>query len=176
MGLMSIWNSNANDWRKSPSPTYAVLSISGAVICPQQQIITHSVNEEDEYYILFYNSNNASRVPYLVTLLFERFEYLQPSTIGLRKDSCFAPSGGKCFVDIPYGTGSQLALVVTNIPVNVDWGENVDVKISCSRRDWAYAPVITLPAVLIFVIVCISLCLFYHKCSCRFRVRVLNTA
>ena len=37
-------------------------------------------------------------------------------------DLCTVSLGGNCAVDIPYGTGSQLALVVTDIPENVDWG------------------------------------------------------
>ena len=149
-------NSSANNWGRSPSSAHAELSRSVTARCPQEQIITYSVTEEDEYYVFLLARSRSS--PYSVNILFERFEYALPSGFDSLTDSCSALSGGKCTVDIPYGTGSQLALVVTDIPGNVDWGENVDVDVSCNRRDRVYALVILLP---LMVIVCtgISICM-----------------
>ena len=67
---------------------------------------------------------SKSPVDYTVALLFERFEY----NIDNISSFCSTPSGGQCTEDIPYGTGSQQALVVTTIPDSMDWTENVDIK------------------------------------------------
>ena len=159
-------NSNANNWGQSPSSVHAELFRSVRGRCPQRRIITYNVKEEDEYYVFLYNPQSTSSISYSATLQFERFEYALPPD-NASVDSCSAPApGGQCTVDIPYGTGSQLALVVTTIPENVNWGENVDVSISCNRRDWAYAIVILLPIlVIIAVIVCIvtSICICCYK-------------
>ena len=76
----------------------------------------------------------------------------------------------QCTVDIPYSTDSQLALVITNIPENTDWGENVEIDISCSRRNWAYALVTLLPLLLIIsvvVVVVASTCFYCYKHGSR---------
>ena len=141
-------NSNANNWGRSPGERHAEVFEEVTIECPQQQNIAYTAQEEDEYYVILHNSI-FTMVTYNVSLSFERFEY-NPLNIS---SSCSAPSGGRCTVGIPYGTGSQLALVVTNIPENVDWGENVDVKTSCNRRDWAYALVVLIPLLVVIAIV-----------------------
>ena len=140
-------NSNVNNWGSSPGEQHAELFDEIITTCPWQQVITYAAQEQDEYYVVLHNSLSRSQIAYTVSLSFERFEYTPPS-IG---SSCSALSGGQCTVDIPYGTGSQLALVVTTIPGNVDWGENVDVQTNCNRRDWAYALVILLPLLVVIV-------------------------
>lgn len=92
---------------------------------------------------------------YDVTLKYDQFEYnsLNITTF------CSAPSSGRCTVSIPYGTGSQLALVVTTIPENVDWGENVDVNTSCNRRDWVFALIVLLPLLVLIFLAAQILCL-----------------
>ena len=155
-------NSNVNKWGRSPSSAHAELFRPTSAMCPPKRIITYLVTEEDEYYVFLLAT---SRSIYSASLLFERFEYALPSGFVSLTDSCFAPSGGKCSVDIPYGTGSQLALVVATIPLNVDWGENVDLDISCNRRDWAYALVILLPLVVIAMIVCTVISICIHCCK-----------
>ena len=62
---------------------------------------------------------------------------------------------------------SQLALVLTNIPENVDWGENVDVDINCNRRDWAYALVFLISyIVVIAVVICtIAFIVYIYHCT-----------
>ena len=64
---------------------------------------------------------------------------------------------------IPYSTGSQTFLVVTSIPPNVDYTENINVQLSCDQRGWAYALVILLPlsvitaAVVAIIVGCIRI-------------------
>ena len=156
-------NSNANNWGRSPSSDHAELYRSVFFECPQQQTITYKVNEEDNYYV-FVNSYLRIKTSYSASLQFERFQYsIPPGNASESSHSCFAPSGGKCRVDIPYGTGSQQALVVTTVPENVNWDEKVDMNINCDRRIWAYAIIITLPTLAtIFIIVSIATTFSYY--------------
>lgn len=122
------------------------------------------VQAEDEYYVFLQNPRSSSSISYSATLQFERFEYAVPANndTDIPNSYCSAASRGQCTVNIPYGTGSQLALVITDIPENVDWEENVDINISCNRRDWAYALVIVLLLLLIITVVVIVICACYH--------------
>lgn len=161
-------NSNANNWGRSPSSAHAELFRSVRERCPEDTNFTYNVQEEDEYYVFVYNPLSSFSSSYSATIQFERFEYAIPANNDtvLPNSYCSAASGGQCTVDIPYGTGSQLALVVTSIPENVDWGENVDINISCNRRGWAYALVIVLPLFVIIVVVLVIVicaCFYCYK-------------
>ena len=166
-------NSNANEWGQNPAsievPREAFQSVTEP--CPQKSNIKYTVTEEDEYYVLLYRS--GTRVSYSATLQYERFEYFLPhncNTSGELGSFCTAPSRGQCTLRIPYGTGSQQALVVTSIPEGVDWAENVDVNVSCNRRHWAYAVVILLPLLTITAIVAsivTGICLYCYKHKTR---------
>ena len=124
----------------------------------------YTATEEDEYYIIIHNSFDKIEFFYDLTLNVDRFEYESPSNDvnSTIRDHCAVSSGETYSVDIPYGTGSQQALVVTTIPEDVDWAENVAVKTSCSRRHWAYVVVVLVPlfvaavgiAILVLVIWC----------------------
>ena len=159
-------NSNANGWARSPGRQQAKLFHRVTKKCPQQQGFSYTVEEEDQYYIIFHNSLSRRKVRYNLELSIERFKYDIES--GNHSRICYAPPGKQCSVDISYGTGSQLSLVVTDIPMNVDWGENVDVKTSCNRRDWAYAVVI-LPNILVVttIVVLIATYLIYYRKYCK---------
>ena len=156
-------NTNVNRWGDEPGENHAVLfqSVSDTV-CPDKQTLTYSVTEEDEYYIIVHNSFDKIELFYNFTLAVERFEYESPSvdTNSTIRDNCAVSSGGTCTLDIPYGTGSQRALVVTTIPEDVDWAENVAIKTSCSRRHWAYAVVVLVSlfaaAVVIAIVVLVT--------------------
>ena len=124
-------NSNANKWSSSSSSKYFELFSRVRKRCPQEQTITYNVIEEDEYYVILFNSLKESDVSYNATLKYERFEYALPA-VNTSLNSCFEPSGGQCILDIPYGTGFQQALVLTSVPANVDWAENIDINISCT--------------------------------------------
>ena len=160
--LSKACNSNANKWSRSPGQQHTELSQDVNIMCPRQQIVNYAVQEEDEYYVILHNSISRSQIAYTVALSFERFEY---NTFNI-SSFCSAPSRGQCTVDIPYGTGSQQALVVTNIPENVDWTENVDINTSCNRRDWAYALVILLPLLMIIAITTVLILGMVWYCCC----------
>ena len=149
-------NSNANYWARSPGRKHAKLFQRVTKKCPQQHSFSYTVQEEDQYYIIFHNSLSKEMVSYNLELSIQRFEYSIESDN--YSEICYAPSGAQCSVDIPYDTGSQLALVVTSIPLDVDWEENVDVVTSCRRRHWAYAVVI-LTTILAFTAIVV---LFLH--------------
>ena len=58
--------------------------------------------------------------------------------------NCSIPVLGQCTVPVPYGSNYR-ALIVTDIPENVVWDENVEVNWYCVNRGWAYAVVILVP-------------------------------
>lgn len=155
-------NSNANSWARSPGSKHAKLFQRVTKKCPKQHRFSYTVQEEDQYYIIFHNFLSRAMVSYNLELSIQRFEYGIES--GNYSEMCYAPSGAQCSVDIPYGTGSQLALVVTSIPLDVDWEENVHVVTSCSRRHLAYAVVI-LTTILAFtaIVVPIVMYLIYYR-------------
>lgn len=159
-------NTNVNRWGDEPGANHAQLFQSVNTMCPDKQTLVYTVTEEDEYYIIVHNSFDKIELYYDLTLAVERFEYESPSldmnsTI---RDHCAVSSGESCAVDIPYGTGSQQALVVTTIPEDVDWAENVAIKTSCSRRHWAYAVVVLVP--LFVVAVGIAFMVLVIWCCC----------
>ena len=110
-------NSNTNNWPwgRSPDSAHAEVFRSVRAECLNATNITMSYNvlEEDEYYTFFYNPRRFSTSSYSTTLQFERFEYALPSHNETLLPSCTAlpQQQQQCTVDIPYGTGSQLALV-----------------------------------------------------------------
>ena len=157
-------NDNAENWQTSPSSRGT--EIFRQVLCPEGQTIMFNVLEEDEYYVFFYNSFENSDVSYTATIQYERFEYALPAA-NASHDECFALAGSRCTVSIPYGSGSQQALVTTTIPRFVDWGENVDIDLSCNQRGWAVAIVILIPLIVFLAVIggiIAAICFWWH-CS-----------
>ena len=137
---------------------------SVSTVCPNRQTLVYTATEEDEYYFIVHNSFNKIKLFYDLILTVDRFEYESPS-IDINSticDHCAVSTGETCSVDIPYSTGSQQALVITTIPEEVDWAENVSIGTSCSRRHWAYAVVVLVPlfaaAVGIAIVVLVMWC------------------
>ena len=164
-------NTNVNRWGDEPGEDHAQLYQSVSTECPMKRTLMYTATEEDEYYFIVHNSFDKIELFYDLTLTVERFEYESPtldvnSTV---RDRCAVSSGESCSVDIPYGTGSQQALVVTTIPEDVDWGENVGITTSCSRRHWAYAVVVLVPlfvaAVGIAIVVLVICCWCCVECD-----------
>ena len=157
-------NTNVNRWGDEPEGNHAQLFQSVSTVCPNRQMLVYTATEEDEYYFIVHNSFDKIKLFYDLILTVDRFEYESPSidinsTI---RDHCAVSTGETCSVDIPYGTGSQQALVITTIPEEVDWAENVSIGTSCSRRHWAYAVVVLVPlfvaAVGIAIVVLVMWC------------------
>ena len=142
----------------------AVFSISTVLCSTIVQPYTYHISEEDEYYFIYYNLPGNNIILQLnVTVSFERFEY---STANLTSQAnCSITIAGECSLTVPYGS-TYSALIVTDVPENVDWGENVDVTWSCANRGWAYAVVILVPIVTVAGV--IALCII---CCCRCRRR-----
>ena len=67
---------------------------------------------------------------------FEQWEYLFP-TSDADVPTCVVPPEGTCSLEIP-DTAKYRALIVTDIPENVDWEENVDVSWSCDNHALSY--------------------------------------
>jgi hypothetical protein len=160
-------NTNVNRWGDEPGENHAQLFQSVSTECPSRQTLVYTATEEDEYYFIVHNSFDKIELFYDLTLTVDRFEYESPpvdvnSTV---RDHCAVSIGETCRVDIPYGTGSQQALVVTTIPEEVDWAENVSIKTSCSRRHWAYA-VVVLVSLFVAVVGIAIVVLVTWRCCC----------
>ena len=166
-------NTNVNKWGDEPGENHAQLFQRVSTVCPMKESISYTITEEDEYYFIVHNSFDQIELYYDVVLMFNRYEYKsqQGEVNSTVKNYCAAASGETCNIEIPYGTGSQHALVTTSIPDNVNWSENVSLKTSCSRRHWAYAVVILVPlfvvAVGIAITVSVICCFFcgFFKCK-----------
>ena len=161
-------NTNVNRWGDEPGENHAELFQSVSTVYPNKTTLVYTATEEDEYYFIVHNSFDKIELYYNLTLAVDRFEYESPltdmnSTI---RDHCTVSPGETCSVDIPYGTGSQQALVVTTIPEDVDWAENVAIKTSCSRRHWAYAVVVLVPLFVVAVGIAILVVLVIWCCCC----------
>ena len=161
-------NTNVNRWGDEPGANHAQLFQSVSMVCPDKQTLAYTVTKEDEYYIIVHNSFSKIELYYDLTLAVERFEYksLSLDMNSTIHDHCAVSSGETCTVDIPYGTSSQQALVVTTIPEDVDWTENVAVKTSCSRRHWAYVVVVLVPLFVAAVGIAIVILVILWCCCC----------
>ena len=120
------------------------------------------VQDEDEYYFVFQRrtgrgcstSNNAAFLNFRlhVSLSVSRFLY---SASGLTRAPNCSTIDGQCSLNVPADSNYR-ALIVTDIPNNPDWEENVDISLHCSsNRAWAYVVVVPVPS-LIIISVCIT--------------------
>ena len=150
---------NSDRWVKSPRASVAVRFYTIELFSPD---ILFQVNEADEYYVYFYKSPTSSRVIVTGSLYFERFEYSAPTDL---VESCNVSKQGQCTIGIPYSTGLQQFLVLTSIPENVDYGENVELTLSCSQRGWTYAVTVLVPLIATIVVTVGGLMLCYGCCK-----------
>ena len=163
-------NENINRWGDDPGRNYTEVSQNVSDVCPIKSSLMYTAVEEDEYYFIIHNTFDRLVLYYDVTLQVERFEYESPPTDvnSTAQDYCAISSGGNCALEIPYSTGSQRVLVVTTIPENVDWSENIDIQISCSRRHWAYAVVVLVPLFVVAAGIVVIVLLIWHCCCSEF--------
>lgn len=119
--------------RKVPNEHYVYVSNS----CSGKHEFQYTSAEEDEYFFVFYNQGSTS-VNINAHMSFERWEY---SSLTTHADTlmCFVPPAGACSLEIP-ASAKHRALIVTDIPENVDWEENVDLSWSCDSyaSDYLY--------------------------------------
>ena len=153
--------------------------------CSEGNIHRYSflVETADEYYFVYYNNGSSTGRLFLqliFTITINRFQY---STSDLDSvANCSAPTIGECSLNVPYGSDYR-ALIVTGIPNNPDWEENVEINLHCSDRAWAYAVVVLVPifAICGCVTILISVCICWIqwdsiKECCSFRRSSLAVA
>ena len=111
------------------------------------------VNDEDEYYFVYQRSGpTCNRIGTFfrlqASISVSRFQY---STAGLTNaPRCSAVSGGQCSLHIPANLANYSALIVTDLPTNNIWEDNIDTSFHCSStRGWAYAVIVTVPLLLV---------------------------
>ena len=126
-----------------------------------------SVQEEDEYYFVYYNNRgqqcqqSCSQLRLDVTISVSRLQY---STEDLTTATSCSAIEGECSLNVPAHPNYR-ALIVTDIPDDPDWEENVDVTLHCSsNREWAYAVVVLIP---LLVIVSVSIAAVILGCVCK---------
>ena len=132
---------------------------------------TFLVQDEDEYYFVYYSSRDQSTVLRLdVAIYVNRFQY---SISDLTTAASCSAIGGQCSLNVPPDSNYR-ALIVTDIPDNPDWEENVDVSLICSsNREWAYVVVVLIP-ILVIAVGCIAATILGCVCwrSCRHHAAV----
>ena len=145
-------------WIDDPSTDEALAFFSITIFpcsASNYRRFSFQVEHEDEYYFVFYNNRGgSSSLPFLrldITISVERFQY---STDDLDTvANCSAPMIGECSLIVPYGSNYR-ALIVTDIPEDPDWEENVEISIHCSNRAWAFAVVVLVP--MLAVVLCVA--------------------
>ena len=135
--------------------------------CSSQHHFSLSVQEEDEYYFVYYNNRgrqcpqSSSQLQLDVTISVSRLQY---STEDLATATNCSVIEGECSLNVPAHPNYR-ALIVTDIPDDPDWEENVDVTLHCSsNREWAYAVVVLIP---LLVIVGVSITAVILGCVCK---------
>ena len=142
-------------WVEEPTTDLAVGFFSiGPLPCSEpRHRFSFQAEYEDDYYLVYFNNNHYTNRQFLrlnLTMSFYRFEY---STEDLESvANCSVATTGECTVPVPYGSNYR-ALIVTDIPEDPDWEENVDVSWRCADRTWAYATVILVPMAVVGTII-----------------------
>ena len=113
--------------RKVPNEQYIHISNS----CADKHEFYYTSEEENEYFFVFYNQLTTS-VNITVHMNFERWEYSPPPS-DADIPTCYVPLTGTCSLEIPYALNYR-ALIMTDIPEDVNWEETVDVSWSCDSR------------------------------------------
>ena len=168
-------------WIEEPTTDLAVAFFSiGPLPCSEpRNRLSYRARSEDDYYLVFFNNRLYPHLPYAflrlnLTMSFYRFEY---SIDDLELNpNCSVATTGECTITVPYGSNYR-ALIVTDIPEDPDWEENVDIGVHCVDRAWAFAVVILVPmAVVTTVTVTIVAILFWQliKHGCLLSCDQLN--
>ena len=138
---------NFQSWINKPSTDKALGYFLIDIPCSGTKLkYSFNAEIEDEYYFVYYNNRGGSQSTFLrldVTISVERFQY-STSDFDESIQNCSVPSVGECTLTVPYGSDYR-ALIVTDIPDNVDWEENVEVNLGCVSRGWAVAVVVLVP-------------------------------
>ena len=147
---------NFQSWINDPSTDKALGFFSIYLPCSRMKHrYSFNVRVEDEYYFVYYNNRGyiiygrtrgiIFNLQFSVTISVERYQY---STSDLDEDesvaNCSVPLVGECTLTVPYGSDYR-ALIVTDVPDNVNWEENVEVNLHCVSRGWAVAVVVLVP-------------------------------
>ena len=97
------------------------------------QNLRYTVHEEDKYYVAVFNHNEVStHASFEIELNFERFQY---SSDGLPASTptCVAlPYYEECILNVSFSFEDKYALIITSIPTEVIWNENVKIEVSYS--------------------------------------------
>ena len=136
-----------DEWVEEPTTDIAVgfFSIRSLPCSEPKHRFTFRAKYEDDYYLVYFNNRLYPNLPFLqlnLTMSFHRFEYSIDDIDSVA--NCSVATTGECTIAVPYNSNYR-ALIVTDIPENPDWEENVAVDWRCVDRAWAFATVILVP-------------------------------
>ena len=154
-------------WINNPNKNQAIETFSIQCSSSFNRHFSYTVQDEDEYYLVYYNRRGQQCTNFAVlrldvTISVSRFQY---STEDLTTAASCSAIKGECSLNVPAHPNYN-ALIVTDIPNDPDWEENVDVTLHCSsNREWAYAVVVLIP---LLVIVGVSItAVIILACVCK---------
>ena len=165
-------HNNFQQWLISPFATRAATALgSQSISCninAPARLFSFQVQDEDEYYFVFRRGRGCPIASIItgvyrlqVNISVSRFLY---STSGLTTAPRCSTIDGQCSLNVPVYSNYS-ALIVTDIPNNPNWGENIDISLHCSsNRAWAYVVVVLVPS-LIIIGVCITVAILLG-CVC----------
>ena len=116
---------------------YAEKRDKGIKVCPNMTNLRYTVHEEDKYYVVVFNYKNMNAPWFNIELNIERFEY-SSNTLPMSTPKCMASPYGECTLNIPFSFEDKYALIITSIPTEVIWDENVEIEIAHSYRITTY--------------------------------------
>jgi hypothetical protein len=122
-----------NNWHRTYHHNYVVNKRHRPVSdCHNGTPINYTVVKEDYYFVVVFNRDNAMEPRVNVKLNFNRFQYSYT-----RSPNCTLTPYKKCSVSIPFPysfTQEFSLLVLTSIPQEVHWDEEMFIKISYRYR------------------------------------------
>ena len=124
---------NMDNWHRTYHHSYVINKRHDRVTnCQSVTNINYTVKKEDYYFVVVFNRDNEKEPIVNVKLNFKRFQYSYT-----RPPNCTLTPYRVCSVSIPFPysfTQEFSLLVLTSIPREVDWDEEMFVKMSYRYR------------------------------------------
>ena len=124
---------NMDNWHRTYHHKYVISNRHRLVSnCQSVTNINYTVVKEDYYFVVVFNRDNAMEPLVNVKLNFKRFQYSYT-----RPPNCTLTPYKQCSVSIPFPysfTQEFSLLILTSIPREVDWDEEMFIKMSYRYR------------------------------------------
>lgn len=125
---------NMDRWHRTYHHKYVVGQLHQSVMnCQGVTNISYTIVEEDYYFVVVFNRDNAKEPLVNVKLNFKRFQYSYTRS----SSNCMLTPYKECSITVPFPysfTQEFSLLILTSIPREVDWDEEMFIKMSYSYR------------------------------------------